>query len=298
MRRVLLLGGNGYVGCRLYEYLSSMGHDVDNVDMCWFGKVYSETLDVNYDYLTKDYLRDFSHIILLAGHSSVSMCQTLPACFENNVSNFVRLVEKIGDDQVLLVASTAAVYGSNPNYVDESFPLTDAINFYDYTMLCKESVMKLYPNKNIVALRFGSVGGFSKNFRNENLMNSISISAFKDNKILISNPERYRSVLGMNDLCRAIHTLINKGVKRRTYNLTSMNAKIIDFGRTLQSIVDCDLIVNEAFNTEYSFNCSNNLFQSDYDFTFNDTIESIYKEITENIDKIIINEKRVRRDIV
>jgi nucleoside-diphosphate-sugar epimerase len=297
-KRILILGGNGYVGCRLYEHFLSKGYFVENVDICWFDRIYEETIKCNYDDLDPEYIRSFSHVILLAGHSSVSMCQNLSACFENNVSNYIRLIEKLHDKQVLLFASTAAVYGSNSAFVDESFPLSEAINFYDYTMLCKESAMKLYPNKNIVAMRFGSVGGFSKNFRKENLMNSISLSAHNEGKIVISNPDRYRSVLGITDLCRAIETLVERGSKRRIYNLTSLNAKILDFGKTLQQITGCDLEINDTFKTEYSFNCSSDLFQKDYGFSFNDTIESMYLEISQNSNNILVNEKREKRDTI
>ena len=290
-KKVLLLGGNGYIGCRLYEHFLSENREVVNVDICVYDKVFEETVVENYKNLSKEFISQFSHVILLAGHSSVSMCGSLSPCFQNNVVNFIELIEKLQDEQVLIYSSTAAVYGSNPNLVDESYPLTEAINFYDYTKICNESIMKLYEKK-IIGLRFGSVGGFSKNFRKENLMNSISVSASQQNKIVISNPDKYRSVLGINDLCRAFSKIIDSPVKERIYNLTSINAKIIEFGQALQKKTGCELVVDDTFVTNYSFNCDNSLFKRDYDFEFTDTIETIYQEIVENFEKIQINVKR------
>jgi UDP-glucose 4-epimerase len=293
MKKILLLGGNGYIGCRLYDHLKSLNYDVTNIDLCWFGKIYEETIVKDYDDLSEDYLNQFTHIILLAAHSSVSMCSNLSSCFENNVSKFVRLIEKIKDNQILLYSSTAAVYGSNPNLVDETHSLSDAINFYDYTKIANETIIKLYPNKNIIGLRFGTVGGISKNFRQENLLNSISASVIKDNKITISNPDNYRSVLGISDLCRAIETLIKtNNIKNKIYNLTTFNAKIVDIGRMLQYKTNCDLVINDSFKTSYSFNCSNVLFCNDYNFTFNDTVDSIFTEIAKDYNNIIVNKKR------
>lgn len=289
--KILLIGGNGYIGCRLYDYLKP-NYDITNLDVCWFGKIYEETIKMNYDDLKKEYLSQFSHVILLAGHSSVSMCDSLQTPFRNNVMNFINLIEKLDDEQILIYSSTAAVYGSNPNLVDETSSLDKSINFYDYTKLCNESIMELYPNKKIVGLRFGSVGGFSKNFRKENLMNSISLSAHYDKKIKISNPDNYRSVLGITDLCGAIEKILMMGYKKRIYNLTSINDRIINFGKKLQELVGCELMIDDSLKTSYSFNCSNNLFQTDYEYTFTDTIESIYNEIIDSLDEIIVNQKR------
>jgi len=77
-----------------------------------------------------------------------------------------------------------------------------------------------------------------------------------------------------------------------------LNAKILDFGKTLQQLTGCELEINDTFKTEYSFNCSSNLFQEDYDFSFNDTIESMYLEISRNSNNILVNEKREKRDTI
>jgi nucleoside-diphosphate-sugar epimerase len=296
MKKVLLLGGNGYIGCRLYQHLQPLNYNVTNVDKCMFGEVYEETIVSDYDLLTSQYIQQFSHVVLLAAHSSVSMCYSLGPCFNNNVMKFIRLIEKTNDKQMLIYSSTAAVYGSSDEIMDEDKPLVDAINFYDYTKICNENIMKLYPNKNIVGLRFGSVGGFSKNFRQENLMNAISVSAHTKGEIYISNPDKLRSILGITDLCRAIETIIANEPKERIYNITSLNGKIIEFGKQIQDIAKCKLSINDALQTQYSFNCSNSKFEQDYNFKFTDTVESIYNDIVSNYGNIVVNQKRESRD--
>jgi len=297
-KRILLLGGNGYIGSKLYDHLSFLDYDVINVDLCWFGKIYENTIQENYNNLSKEFINGFSHVVLLAAHSSVSMCKdSLIPCFENNVYNFIKLIEKLNDDQILIYASSAAVYGNNDKLVNESHPLNGGISYYDYTKICNENITNLYPNKKILGLRFGSIGGFSKNFRGENLLNSISLSSLKSNKITITNPENFRSVLGMSDLCRAISVILDTDkIKNKVYNITSINAKIIEFAETIRSITKCELIVNDTFPTNYSFNCDNSLFQKDYNFKFQDTANSIYTDVVNNVDNIISNLKRESRE--
>lgn len=294
VKKVLILGGNGYIGSRLYNHLLELEYNVTNVDLGWFGISHPNTIQKDYRDLTEEELSEYTHIILLAGHSSVSMCGgDLYSCFNNNVSNFVSLLDKINDDQTLIYSSTCAVYGNNPNLVTEKDPLRKALNVYDYTKIARENISELYPNKKLIGLRFGSVAGFSQNFRNENLVNSLTLSSMNDKVLTISNGEAYRSVLGLNDLCRVIAKILETDViKNKVYNLTSINDKIINFGYKIQQLTNSELIVNDTFKTDYSFNCSAELFEKDYDFKFEDTVESIYNDIISNYNNIVFNTKR------
>jgi len=293
-QKILIIGGNGYIGSRLYEYLISKGNDVDNIDLCWFGKLYEETIVEDYKNLPKDKLSIYTHIILLAGHSSVSMSVgNNYSCIKNNVLNFIDLLEKIDNTQTLIYSSTCAVYGANPKLVSETDEIEDAKNIYDYSFICREEISKLYPNKKTIGLRFGSVNGFSKNIRNENLLNSLTLTSLSGKPLVVSNGEAMRSVLGINDLCRSIEVIIStEGVKNKIYNITSVNDKIINFAKKIQEYTNSDLTLNDSFKTDYSFNCSNALFESDYSFKFEDTTESIFKDLFDNYEKISYNVKR------
>lgn len=294
VKKILIIGGNGYIGSRLHTHLINLGYDVTNIDLGWFGITHTDTIQKDYRDLTKEELSEYTHIILLAGHSSVSMCGgELTSCFKNNVYNFVNLLDKIDDSQTLLYSSTLAVYGNNSKLVTEEDPIKKALNVYDYTKIARENVADLYPNKKLVGLRFGSVSGFSPNFRNENLLNSLTMSSINKLPIIISNGDAYRSVLSLNDLCRAIDKLIEVDViKNKIYNLTSVSDKIINFGYKIKHLTNSELIVNDSFKTDYSFNCSAELFEKDYNFKFEDTIESIYTDIATNYNNILFNTKR------
>ena len=75
-KRVLLLGGCGYIGSRLGPYLRRRGHFVQSVDVEWFGN-FSEYDNWNMDFcaLTREQLDMFDVIVVLAGHSSVKLSE-------------------------------------------------------------------------------------------------------------------------------------------------------------------------------------------------------------------------------
>ena len=53
--------------------------------------------------------------------------------------------------------------------------------------------------------------------------------------------------------------------------------------------------VNESLSTSYSFTVTNNKFETDFKFKFNDTIISIYNEIIENKNNIKLKSNRSTR---
>ena len=113
MNKVLILGGNGYIGTRLFSFLTDNGFFVDVVDACWFEKTIEKTIVDDYKNLSKEFYSEYDSIILLAGHSSVKMSEgKFESCFNNNVSNFINLLGKLNDKQKFIYASSSSVYGS------------------------------------------------------------------------------------------------------------------------------------------------------------------------------------------
>ena len=97
MEKVLIIGGCGYIGSRLHQYLLSQGMDITSVDLRWFGS-FTNFYSVEQDFseLEKGFLAQFKTVILLAGHSSVKMCASnMRSTFNNNVVNFIALLDKL-----------------------------------------------------------------------------------------------------------------------------------------------------------------------------------------------------------
>ena len=91
MKKILIIGGNGYIGSYLKYNLPYL---VSTIDIGWFNN--ETNVKIDYNSLDVSYLSDFDSIILLAGHSSVKMCEgDISSAFNNNVVNFIRLLEKI-----------------------------------------------------------------------------------------------------------------------------------------------------------------------------------------------------------
>jgi nucleoside-diphosphate-sugar epimerase len=209
MKKILLIGGNGYIGNRLYKDHSSY-YDIVSVDDCWFDNPLFPIIKADFNELTEGFLSSFDVIILLAGHSSVKMCEgPLLGAYDNNIRNFVKLASKLKPNQKFIYASSSSVYGNAGELVvDETYNGFIPHNHYDIT----KHVIDLYAPKfdtQYYGLRFGTVNGYSPIVRNDVMINSMTYNAIKDKEIKLYVKDILRPILGISDLSRAIKCIID-----------------------------------------------------------------------------------------
>ena len=299
MKKVLIIGGCGYIGSRLYNFLTP-GYHVDTVDLEWFGN-YVNTNNIIKDFrdITKEELQRYDAIILLAGHSSVKMCENnMVATLKNNVLNFVELLDKIDEERTFIYASSSSIYGdTKQNIVKEDYTMFKPNNYYD---LSKHEIdsYAILSNKKVFGLRFGTVNGMSPNLRNDIMINAMVFNAIKNDKVFCFNPEIYRPILGIQDLCRSIYWLIEKGTQENkgVYNLASFNSTAAEISQKVAEVLNVELeitnnlpkvITNVKLQTKaYNFLIDSEKFKNEFDFEFKETIESIIVSIVENFEQI------------
>ena len=233
--------------------------------------------------MTRDYYSEFDNIILLAGHSSVKMSEgNLNSCFNNNVRNFIDLLEKL-DKQKLIYASSSSVYGSvGGKTVNEKYFGFEPYNQYDIS----KHAADLYAQKSDVeyyALRFGTVNGISPFLRSDVMINAMVNSAMNDGHIKLYIKDTMRPILGINDLCEAIRYILNSDEdKRGLYNLASFNKTAEQIAYEVADVMGVQVQEFEADPTQikntknqtkaYNFSISTLKFRREFGFKFKDTV--------------------------
>ena len=307
LSKILLIGGNGYIGSRLHNYLDLnrdklvidqfvSNYDVDVIDTNWFGD-----RDLHWwgDYkdLSSEYYEPYDIIILLAGHSSVKMSEgNLNSCFNNNVRNFIDLIEKL-DKQKLIYASSSSVYGSvGGKTVNEKYYGFEPYNQYDIS----KHTADLYAQKSDVeyyGLRFGTVNGCSPVLRTDVMINAMVSSALRDGHIKLYIKDTMRPILGINDLCRAITFIVESDEdKRGLYNLASFNKTAEQIAYEVAGVMGVEVKEYETDPTQiknvksqtkaYNFSISTLKFRKEFKFKFRDTGESLATDLKENWDSM------------
>ena len=289
MSEILLIGGNGYIGSRLQQSL-----DVDVVDTNWFN---DEGSGEDFKDLTSKHYDDYDTVILLAGHSSVKMSEgNLNSCFNNNVRNFIDLIEKL-DGQRLIYASSSSVYGSvGGKTVNEKYYGFEPYNQYDIS----KHTADLYAQKSDVeyyGLRFGTVNGCSPVLRTDVMINAMVNSALRDGHIKLYIKDTMRPILGINDLCRSITFIVESDEdKRGLYNLASFNKTAEQIAYEVADVMGVEVKEYEADPTQvknvksqtkaYNFSISTLKFRKEFKFKFQDTVESLATDLKENWDSM------------
>lgn len=273
--KILIIGGCGYLGSALYLHLKKQKQIVTTCDLEIFGNfVNPNNLKINYNKLSKKFLDNFDSIILLAGYSSVAMCRNkMKDTFKNNVIYFNNLLNKI-THQTFIYASSSSVYGntggSNANEKVNNYVPS---NYYDLSKKEIDYYAHL-SGLNYYGLRLGTVNGLSPNLRIDLMINKMYFSAIKERKIIVYNRSSIRPILGMNDFCRSIETIISKSSKRGIYNIASFNMKILDIATCISKKFHVP-IVDNGVESSYNFSISSKQFTKTFNFTFQDNINTI-----------------------
>jgi UDP-glucose 4-epimerase len=292
-KKILVIGGNGYIGSRLIHDLQYT-HDVQSVDVCWFGKNLGFSNEIDYNLLTTDYVAKFDVIILLAGHSSVKMCiGDINSSWRNNVSNFTTLVNKLDKAQLLIYASSGSVYGITNEPLSEDINITfKPINNYDLTKYTLDLNAQKFiaEGYNIVGLRFGTVNGWSPNVREELMINSMTKRAIESNILTVNNIDIQRPILGITDLIRAVKAIIDTP-KFGIYNLASFSDTVENISSTVSQVLHSNIQYTTDIPNAYNFLMNVNKFKTDYNFTFKDNTTSIISELVDKIDAVIFSNR-------
>ena len=283
MKKILILGGNGYVGSRLRQVLRN-DHFVKSNDICWHA--YDETSDRrDYHKLTREELAEFEVIVVLAGHSSVPSCiGDLSGPWRNNVTNFTDLVDKI-DDQLIIYASSASVYGnSKPGEQHrETNNHFTPVNNYDVTKyaLDQQAIIANLKGKRVIGLRFGTVNGWAPNLRVDVMINSMYHSVQNGTGIQVMNKHISRAMLGIEDLCRAMLHCIEQPVPG-IYNLASFNATVGEIAQAVSDKLGIEITDKGNTANAYDFAIDTALFEQTFDFTFTATPATIVDSLIQN----------------
>ena len=291
MKKILIIGGNGYIGSALNKNITN-DYDVSIIDMCWFNTpLSSKILLLDYKNITKEYLMDFDVVILLAGHSSVKMCEgNLIHSFNNNVRNFINLVENLNEKTKFIYASSSSVYGKCTNIADENYDNFIPYNNYDITKHVIDLCVQRY-NIEYYGLRFGTVNGYSPIVRKDVMINSMYSNATNNGEIKLYIKNIMRPILGINDLISAIKVIINSETDLRgIYNLASFNKTAEEIAYSVGNVINVpvkeydvnpnEIITNPKVQTVcYDFKIDCSKFERTFNFKFNETIESIVESL-------------------
>jgi len=237
--KILLAGGAGYIGSALVPVLIEHGYDVDVVDLLWFGNY----LPPNVKVIQKDFfdchdndLAGYDQIIFLAGLSNDPMAEFSPAknfVFNAALPSYAAFIAKKAGVKRFIYASSCSVYGYTVNELyDEDSPVTCGYPYGISKLQGERGVMQLHDqNFSVIALRQGTVCGYSPRMRMDLIVNAMFKSVMTSKKIVVDNPSIWRPILDIRDATNAYLRAIQADYSLSgIYNVASGNYTVGQVG--------------------------------------------------------------------
>jgi nucleoside-diphosphate-sugar epimerase len=209
--RILVAGGAGYIGSSLIPKLLERGYDVDVVDLFWFGNTLPEEVKIVHRdlfQLNAEDLKGYDQVIFLAGLSNDPMAEFSPSrnfIFNAAAPAYLCYIAKQAGVRRYIYASSCSVYGYTENELFHEDRAVNCASAYGISKLQGErAVMQLADSGfSVIALRKGTVCGYSPRMRYDLIINTMFKCALRDGLIRVNNPAIWRPILSIEDAVAA-----------------------------------------------------------------------------------------------
>jgi nucleoside-diphosphate-sugar epimerase len=261
MKKVLIIGGAGYVGAELSNSLISKGYDVSVFDLFIYGENVFESPKVNKIKGDVREINNFKNIF-----SNVD-CVIHLACISNdpsydldpelsksiNYSCFEPLIKISKESGVkkFIYASSSSVYGiKNTPDVKESDSLEPLTDYSKFKVLC-EDICHKYRDKNFktIIIRPATVCGYSKRQRLDLVVNILTNLAYHNRHIKVFGGDQLRPNIHIKDMVRSyIHVLESEFdfAQENVFNVGYNNFKVLEIANKVKNIIGEDVTIERV----------------------------------------------------
>jgi nucleoside-diphosphate-sugar epimerase len=262
VRRILVIGGAGYLGSVLCRKLLSKGYKVRVMDICLFGEESIEDLKNNKDFeLIKDDMRnitaitkalsDVDAVILLAAivGDPASSAQPIDV-IETNYLATKMIAEACKYHQInrFIFASTCSVYGKSDGIADETSQINPQSLYARSKIKSEEAILEMADdNFSPVSMRMGTLYGLSFRMRFDLVVNTFALKAATEGKISIFGGDQWRPLVNVEDAADAYVSCLSAPIAKirgEIFNVgdESQNYQIKNLGKLTKEVFP-DIII-------------------------------------------------------
>lgn len=297
--KILVAGGAGYIGSVMIPQLLERGYEVDVIDLFWFGNHLPEqvgTINKNIFDLTEEDVKEYEQVIFLGGLSNDPMAEFSPAKnFIHNASApaFLAYIAKRAGAKRFIYASSCSVYGYTVNELyDETKPASSAYPYGISKLQGEQAAIQMIDeNFSVIALRQGTVSGYSPRMRLDLVVNTMFKFAITEGQITVNNPAIWRPILSIQDAATAYIRSIeaNKDISG-VFNVASGNYTVGEIGDLVKigvkKYLDLDVKLNIKHIQDYrNYKVSIDKAKKVLSFHPKHDVEAIIEDLVNNMEK-------------
>jgi nucleoside-diphosphate-sugar epimerase len=257
-RKVLVIGGAGYLGAVLTQRLLNGGYSVRILDSFIYGKKAVERYtddrrveiiegDIRNIETVNENMPGAECVVLLAAVVGDPASKARPEqTIETNylASMLVASSAKIAGIKKFIYASTCSVYGAGKEVLDENAPM-NPVSLYARTKISSEEGILSIADSNFepVIMRMSTLYGFSDRMRFDLVVNTMTMTAFTEGKINVFGGNQWRPLLGLEDASDAYIKVIES---QNTTTASTVYGRIYNVGSEDQNYTIAQVAVQVA----------------------------------------------------
>lgn len=218
-RRVLVIGGAGYIGSSLLEKLLDRGYSVRLLDLFIYGeepiqrvKVHPKLEIIRGDFRQVDVVLNAMlkmdavvHLGAIVGDPACAIDEALTMEVNLVATRMIAEVAKNRGVKQFIFASTCSVYGASDEILNERSALKP-VSLYAKTKIASEQLLLKMADERFspTMLRFGTIYGLSGRTRFDLVANLLTAKAMIDGKITVFGADQCRPFLHVADAAEAV----------------------------------------------------------------------------------------------
>ena len=259
MKKVLIIGNQGYLGSILTGYLQDRGYYCEGADIGFFqyGVLYPPQvvpmIAKEARNVTEEDIKDFDVVLMLAGISNDPFGKLSYEEIYDPTRDYAIKVAKMCKNVGVrfIFPSSCSVYGDggDGSQLNENAP-TNPLTPYSLNKLQIEQDLTELADQNFspIALRFGTVFGASPRIRFDVVINMLCGMAVTGKKVILnSDGQAWRPHVYIDDVCESFRCSIDWDYNDGNLMVLNVgrddnNCKVIDIAKLIQLEVDgCEL---------------------------------------------------------
>lgn len=315
-KRILVIGGAGYLGVVIVQKLLDNGYVIRIFDSFIYGHkpVQRYINDPRVEIIKGDIrniekvnsaMNDVSSVILLAAVVGDPASATRPEqTIETNylASQAIASACKLKKINRFIYASTCSVYGTGKDILDETADL-NPVSLYARTKIASESIINNLANDEFAPtiMRMSTLYGYSPRMRFDLVVNTMTMTAYLDKQIRVYGGNQWRPLLHIDDASEAYLKVLQADielVRGKIYNVGSeeQNFQISDVARMISEALDGIEVKTELTTFDVrDYKVSFRRIQDELDFRVKNTLEEASMEIYSKLETGIIKDPLQKR---
>jgi len=247
MKKILVVGGAGYIGGSVTDLLMNKNYSFSVYDSLLYEEQYRKSVpfikgDIRDTDKLKSIISGYDAVIWLAALVGDGACSINPSLTKEINQDTVEWLSKNYDGRICFL-STCSVYGRGEGILSENSD-KEPLSVYAKTKLAAEHY--LY-DKNAITFRLGTVFGVSDQFsrmRMDLVLNIMTLNAITKGQISVFGGEQWRPLIHVKDVARAVVSGIESD-KTGIFNIHHENTTMKNLGDMVVSATGAEIIYGD-----------------------------------------------------